>query len=216
MHIILDLNLIPFLVVYFMIIILITAVDVYHKIKKRNKYTLLYKYLVGLYFLILIKVTLLGTEICTDEKVFQFMVSQGLYRRSFVQLIPFKSIIDVLSCPETLSVTYIQIIGNIMLIAPIALMMNYVYQISLCKVVIYCMVIITGIETLQLAIDLITKLPSHVFDIDDFILNGSGILIGLGTSSLIKKSRRIDVIIRHLCFEHDITDQHPSLFKPHV
>lgn len=216
MHIFLDLNLIPLLVVYFIIIVIITAVDIYHKTKKRNKYTLLYKYLVGLYFLLLIKVTLLGIEICTDGTVFAYMEAAGLHHRPFVQLIPFRSIIDVLSCRITFSVTYIQILGNIILIAPIALMMSYIYQLRAHKVVMYCLLIITGIETMQLAIDVITQLPSHVFDIDDFILNSCGILIGLGVTRLIKKNSGLDSMIRHLCFENNHREQYLPISKPHA
>lgn len=85
---------------------------------------------------------------------------------------------------------YIPIIGNIIITLPL-FPLSYVLLnrfVSMKKCFLILLILILIIEPLQLTIDIITMYPNKVVDIDDFILNLSGYLIGFILTALIYKS----------------------------
>lgn len=48
-----------------------------------------------------------------------------------------------------------------------------------------------GIEIIQLIIDILLSYPSRIFDVDDIILNGIGILIGMIIFKILKEQQKI-------------------------
>ena len=97
----------------------------------------------------------------------------------FCQLIPFKDIIDIV---KNSGIINIQLIGNIILLMPMPVL----------KVLFFKSILFSfGIEIIQLIIDILLSYPSRIFDVDDIILNGIGILIGMIIFKILKEQQKI-------------------------
>ena len=55
------------------------------------------------------------------------------------------------------------------------------------KIILIGMLSSVGVELMQLIIDIVTRYPSHIADIDDVILNSIGVVIGYGIYIAINK-----------------------------
>ena len=166
MRFIIDLPLFSFLGLYFLIIIIVTVIHFYRSRKHISQYSLLFKLALSFYILLLIKVAFLGIQI-TDKEGYQILVDFGLLDNAqYVQLIPFQTILDVLGHPDMLSVTYIQIVGNIILLMPISFILYYVKQKTIKQTLLYTFGFSLFIETYQLITSLLTQIPSHLFDVE--------------------------------------------------
>lgn len=87
---------------------------------------------------------------------------------------PFKTILGVGSYNF-----FRQIICNILLFVPMPVFIKVSYKkFSGLKVILLSVGCSLLLEVLQLCIDIVTRYPSHVCDIDDFILNSTGVVIG--------------------------------------
>ncbi|MGF7400467.1 VanZ family protein [Thermoanaerobacterium thermosaccharolyticum] len=150
--------------VLFFIIYVIIALKLYYKKAKFEKY-IIYAVLVA-YIAVLINTVFFPIPIQSD--MIQFL--KGTKNKSFnlVPLLPM------------LRYTNIQIIGNFVLLMPLAFLMpfiNYKYisfrkNISLCTITSFC------IEITQLLVSLTYGFAYKICDINDFILNVFGALIG--------------------------------------
>ena len=201
MRFIIDLPLKTFIVLFIICSIIVMILHYLRYKQKKAKYSLFFKLSILLYILLLIKVAFLGIQI-TDEEGYKILLEYGLINNArFIQLIPFKTILDVLSTVETLSVTYIQIVGNIILLTPLSFILCYIKEFSARKTLLFTFFVSLFIESYQLIISLITKIPSHTFDIDDIILNIFGAVIVIVVSIFIKKNEKIKNFIVNFIYK---------------
>ena len=107
----------------------------------------------------------------------------------FCQLIPFKDIIDIV---KNSGIINIQLIGNIILLMPMPVLIGYLSKKVNYKVLFFKSILFSfGIEIIQLIIDILLSYPSRIFDVDDIILNGIGILIGMIIFKILKEQQKI-------------------------
>jgi glycopeptide antibiotics resistance protein len=106
----------------------------------------------------------------------------------FCNVIPFKNIILSLERHY-----WVQVYGNILLLLPFPMFILMISPLTKLKRALFITFITCiGIELIQLLIDLITKYPNKVADIDDIILNMFGALIGVLLLSWYRKFILID------------------------
>lgn len=98
-----------------------------------------------------------------------------------LQLSPFKQLNSYLA-----NKNYIALLGNTFILfpVPIFLMLN---KVRFKTNIIISFILVILIEPIQFLINIITEYPNKVIDIDDFILELSGILLGLIIACLINK-----------------------------
>lgn len=93
----------------------------------------------------------------------------------YYQLIPFATIIKVAAFGN-----WIQIIGNVALLLPLPIFILLLSRkpIGIKKTFLISLAVSLSIEIIQFVINLLTKEPNKVADVDDLILNVTGALIG--------------------------------------
>ena len=97
---------------------------------------------------------------------------------------PFSSILPYLLGERGLMIGGINIVGNIVLLIPIGFLLPLVYPGLLKKFFLLSFVPGLAIEVLQIV------LRVGIFDIDDIILNGLGVMIGYGSFTVASKMLR--------------------------
>jgi glycopeptide antibiotics resistance protein len=131
----------------------------------------------AVYFLVLIAATMF--PIPTDKRLIQEIIASGYYDKAF-NLIPFKTIIEMMD-NSTLRITALRNIGgNLLLLMPLGFFvplfwdkydnLKILFVIGLFSTVM--------IEFLQLLISFIIGYRYKSFDVDDIILNVIGFCIG--------------------------------------
>ena len=119
--------------------------------------------LIGLYSVLLVKFVVFPI-------VLGGRFPQELYWNNILQLIPFNSIRKYVK----FGTWPIQMLGNIGLLAPFAAMTYFYSNFGWKKRISWCILFPFLIEGTQLTVDLLTRYPCHVVDIDDVILNLAG------------------------------------------
>jgi glycopeptide antibiotics resistance protein len=128
--------------------------------------------MVEVYILLLISTTILPVRIINPS-----LIEQESRLMDYVQLFPFRTIKEVLLYE---GIGSIQIIGNIILFIPLPILIAYTSKKhNTFSVFIKSFFAPMGIEIIQFCMDILLKYPSRKFDVDDIILNTTGILIGL-------------------------------------
>lgn len=141
--------------------------------------------IVTLYILLLFKVTICPIIFLREDSRQEFMTYVGSYYSCY-QLIPFKTIINSFKT----NTWFLQVIGNILLLSPIPIL----YSLLRKKMPSIKILILMGasisliIELTQLVINIACDFPSHVVDIDDFILNTIGVTISSVILYLVHKN----------------------------
>lgn len=183
--VILDFNLLFYLIV-FVFILSVTMVILRFK---KSSYTIKFYALLEIYCLVLSKVVVLPIFILNShakKDMLEHVNEKYLYR---IQIMPFRTLID--SITDFSLYGLIQIVGNILLLMPLAFTIAWLMNktnkvfIALCGLVVTCL-----IELIQLIINVITSYPCHAVDIDDVILNYTGYLIAVLIIWLVKKYNR--------------------------
>ena len=175
-----DFTFLTFLIIYGIIVLIMGLIMI--RRRKGLKKTLL-NFLVAFYALLLIKATLFPLEIDT------FGDFEGYSIRNVFQIIPFSTIKNMLNSPVGLT----QILGNILLLFPVPFIGRFIYgeeKIKIRKTIFFGIIISFAIETLQMSEDVATKCINRVFDIDDIILNISGVVLGIGVVILVDTIRK--------------------------
>lgn len=139
----------------------------------KKKYTFSYVCIRTLYIVFFICITIFPITILSKSELNIMHKEFGKYIK-YYQLMPFKTILGVGSYNF-----FRQIICNILLFVPMPVFIKVSYKkFSGLKVILLSVGCSLLLEVLQLCIDIVTRYPSHVCDIDDFILNSIGALIG--------------------------------------
>nr|WP_274519218.1 VanZ family protein [Kandleria vitulina] len=74
-----------------------------------------------------------------------------------------------------------------LLLFPLAYSMRILKDMSAKKVFITCLIINVGIEFIQMMTNIITRIPSHWVNIDDIILNMTGVVLALLVAKVTHK-----------------------------
>lgn len=162
---------------FIFVMIFVTAIHFYRKKKGKAKYSLFIKAILTFCFLLLSDTAILGFEVATGEMLQEIIKESRGY--SFFQFIPFHSIKTVFIEPQLWEFAVIQNVGNILLLFPLAYSMRILKDMSAKKVFITCLIVDIGIEFIQMMTNIITRIPSHMADIDDIILNMTGVVLAL-------------------------------------
>ena len=148
------------------------------------------------YVLILIQLTLFPIYLFDSETLDGIRQGAGKYF-VFYQLIPFASIRNYFR-----GSAIIQLIGNLVLLAPLAVFA----EIFLCqrpkawKEALALSSVSLLIEAVQLITNFLTGYPSRVADVDDLILNTTGIVVTIILTRCIGKSRKVRTLSRKLLY----------------
>lgn len=169
------------------IIALIFITAVVYKIKKNNKYTVYGIIIFETYILCLIKVVFLPIRYINKAESDLFLFDDI----SYTQLIPFKTLSDVINANTQLW----QIGGNIILLIPFVFFCRYLFnKMSYAKLIAYGLCASLAIEIMQLMIDYMTNFPNKICDIDDVILNVIGVIIATFIIKLVKNTKIEDIL----------------------
>ncbi|WP_077310478.1 VanZ family protein [Terribacillus halophilus] len=167
-----DYNLHPplFLLVF---ITLFAFLFLYFNKIKRKHYNFRKSFIIGailFYGLSVFKLTLLPITIVYNASIFFDIQAQHIY-----QLNPFETITNSLK-----SGNYRQVVGNFIMLLPLPLLIGLLNRKTprFYKFFIGTILLVIFIELSQLAQDLVTGVSNAVTDIDDFILNVLGALLG--------------------------------------
>ncbi|MBQ7925076.1 MAG: VanZ family protein [Lachnospiraceae bacterium] len=167
----LDLHMSSFLVLYFCLTLI--EVLLWRKRKKKN-ISFGGLMIISLYVLILFKLTICPIVIIKGQNRQMFMDAMG-NQLQHLQLIPFRTIMSTIFKTSGL----FQIVGNIFLLFPIPILCSLIGKVKDMRK--WCIIgggVSLCIEIVQLMINKIFMYPSHVADIDDLILNLSGVFLG--------------------------------------
>ncbi|UYJ40660.1 MAG: VanZ family protein [Lachnospiraceae bacterium] len=172
----------PLFCVAFLVVFIITFLV--RIIKRGHRIRRCYIGIIELYIMLLISVTIFPIRIIPSE-----MRTGKNSILDFCQLIPFKDIIDIV---KNSGIINIQLIGNIILLMPMPVLIGYLSKKVNYKVLFFKSILFSfGIEIIQLIIDILLSYPSRIFDVDDIILNGIGILIGMIIFKILKEQQKI-------------------------
>ncbi|SFF64371.1 Glycopeptide antibiotics resistance protein [Halobacillus alkaliphilus] len=160
----------PLFLIVFIVICGITFLYLHFKKKKKNFKKLFLFGATIFYVVSVIKLTLLPITVSFKEGVFPDLASSDFYN-----LVPFQTISQALSYGN-----YVQVFGNIALLFPLHILLGLLRGkvLSFFKSLLLLIVITLTIELTQLIINLATGIANKVIDIDDFILNVFGGLVG--------------------------------------
>lgn len=98
---------------------------------------------------------------------------------------------------------YVPLFGGILITIPMFPIFYMVFhkKVTKQKCALLCIMIVTAIEPLQLIINLITQYPNKVIDIDDFLLNLIGLVIGFILTDLWNKIVKKSIHMRATYFD---------------
>lgn len=155
---------------------LLAILVVYLIFKKTSKTKILFYCSIYIYLSGLICITFLPLP--TDKELIK-VLQQTQGNSSLINIIPFKSLIDLLFNLSILE-AFKQILGNILLFIPLGFFLPLVFNKlnDLKKVFIAILFSALSIEIVQLLMSLYFQFPYRYCDIDDFILNSIGGLLG--------------------------------------
>lgn len=165
-------------------------------IKNKKNHTFTYVCIRTLYIVFFICITVFPITILGKGELDRMHQEFGKYIK-YYQFIPFKTILGVGNYNF-----FRQIICNILLFVPMPVFVKISHkEFSRLKVILICSCCSLLLETVQLGIDIITRYPSHVCDIDDFILNSTGVIIGYLIYFLANKLSIVRKISKRLVYE---------------
>jgi glycopeptide antibiotics resistance protein len=148
------------------------------------------------YILLLLKLTVFPIHIYSQETLDRMKAGFGNYW-SFYQLIPFASIRNYFSGSGP-----IQLIGNLVLLSPLAVFAEIFLRQrpKAWKVALGTSAVSLLIEITQLVINLATRYPRRVPDVDDLILNIAGVVIAIILTRLIGKTQKIRKVLQKIFY----------------
>ena len=179
--IVIDLHLEIFALLYILILCITLLI---YKLKKKNKYNIYGLILFELYILCLVKVVYTPVRIVFNRAMSDDMVEK--MKMNYANFVPFRTITGVGSVHNFA----VQVGGNILLLMPLVFFLYYVFFIkSSSKCIVYCFMASVFIEITQYIIDIITKFPNKVCDVDDVILNFIGIILSILIIHLLNNTK---------------------------
>lgn len=165
-------------------------------IKSKKNYTFIFICLRTMYIIFFICITIFPITIVSKNELNEIHSKFGKYI-SYYQFIPFKTILGVGNYNF-----FRQIICNIILFIPFPIIKKVSnIKMSGLKVIISGILCSFFIEMTQLFINIITRYPSHVCDIDDLILNTIGVIIGYLAYAAINKISITSKLFKRVIYE---------------
>jgi glycopeptide antibiotics resistance protein len=137
------------------------------------------KRLISIFILIAYSAILLKVMVFKDVQLFKIgslKINFGGSHAGPPNFIPFKTILPYLLGEKGLLIACINLVGNIILLVPIGFLVPFIHQtLTWKKMLILAIAAGFTIEGLQ------ALLRVGIFDIDDILLNGLGVMIGYWT-----------------------------------
>ena len=148
------------------------------------------------YILLVMKITVFPIHIFSKEELERCREGLGAYF-VYYQLIPFASIQNYFQGSGI-----IQLTGNVALLFPMAVFAEIFLRQrpKAWKVALGVTAVSFLIEMMQLIVSLMTQYPSRVVDVDDLILNTTGIVIALLLTRAAGKNRIIQKVFPKLLY----------------
>ncbi|SJZ72974.1 VanZ family protein [Garciella nitratireducens] len=124
------------------------------------------------YILMFIKFAILPIWIFIDAEMLREM---NISLNNYIQIVPFRTIIKTIE----IGTWKLQLLGNILLILPIPIFIELFKgkKLSLKETIFLGFKLTISIELIQGLINLLTRYPNKVVDVDDIILNILGVII---------------------------------------
>lgn len=148
------------------------------------KKRLILVFIIIIYSLLLIKVMVFKDipVIRIGHLMFNF---GGVESKNLSNFVPFKTILFYLLGNNGFVIALINLVGNVVLLVPIGFLFSFIYsKTTWQKIIVLAVVVGLSIEVMQ------AVLGVGVFDIDDLILNGFGVVIGYWVSKLFAKGAK--------------------------
>ena len=152
---------IPDLKIFIMLFIVLGIFGIYSFVKKNESTFYMIGYILTAFYCVFL---------------IDIYFSPTVIRKSIDSIIPFKTLKNL---------GFISIAGHIVLTMPIPILIYIILRASVKKISIISILAGIFIEPIQLLINLITGFPNYVIDIDDFMLQIAGILVGLFIITLV-------------------------------
>lgn len=158
----------PIFLALYLLLLLIYYFLFFRKSENKNFSKFLFISMFIFYILCLIKLTILPMRVTPIEEMnFDFSY--------YYQIVPFKTITQVIKY----NTWNVQLLGNILLLLPLPIFIGFIKKkASFVNLFFIGFITSISIECIQLFIDILTKFPNKLADIDDIILNSVGSLIG--------------------------------------
>jgi glycopeptide antibiotics resistance protein len=147
------------------------------------------KRLISAFILIAYSLILIKVMVLKDVPLIRIgilMINFGGTHEGKANLLPFKTILPYLLGDKGLMIAAINLVGNIVLLVPIGFLLPFVYRnMTWKKSLILAVAAGFAIEGMQVV------LRVGIFDIDDVILNGLGVMIGYWAFMILAKWARL-------------------------
>ena len=179
-------------ILYFIVLVIAFVI---HK-NKKTEIRFISVAVIILYTILLLHVTLFPIWIFPKEEIASMHEMYG-DNFKYYQLVPFNTIKQTLtSLPAFLR----QDLGNIILLFPVPILIGFIKKhFSIKRTILFGVLVSFAIELLQLLINIITKYPAHVCDVDDLILNSIGVVVGVVFFLAVRKIKPLYDLIRSVC-----------------
>lgn len=188
-----DLSYNAFAVIY---ICILSATFLFYIIRKKETVRIYFMGLFELYLLILVKITMVPFKIIYDDYYYS-TVKTYMENKEYIQLVPFQIFVKLIHPDFNILV---QVIGNIILFFPMPIFLFFIIKWRKRTVLIVSVLISAGIECIQLIINIITRYPSRMFDVDDIILNSIGAIVGICVCIIISRSKNLNKCFKNLIY----------------
>ena len=117
------------------------------------------------------------------------MINFGGTHEGPANLVPFRTILSYLQSGKGLMIVGINIIGNIVLLVPIGFLFPFVYRNMTWKTsLVLALAAGLALEGMQLVFHV------GIFDVDDVILNGLGVMLGSWAFTMLAKREHSSVV----------------------
>ena len=148
------------------------------------------------YALLLMKLTIFPIHIFDKETLDIITKDSGKYLVLY-QLLPFASIKNYFQGSGI-----VQLAGNIVLLSPLVVFAEiFLQQRPKAWIVTLGVSAVSFlIETMQLVINLVTRYPCRVADVDDLILNIAGVVIAIILTRIIGKNQKIQKVLQKIFY----------------
>lgn len=183
-------------IILFILIFSVTALI--FKMKKEKRMSIWYIGIFEVYLLLILKIAVLPIKIVYDEHYYEALHGY-IEAKNYYQMIPFHTILEIIKNGVNIEM---QIWGNVLLLLPLPIFLSFIMKKATgLKVVLISCCFSIGIEAIQLIINVITRYPNRIIDIDDVILNIIGIIAGWGIYLLVKRVKPLYLwLCNHLIY----------------
>lgn len=185
--IIIDFHVVTFILFYIIVLLLTYLI---YKLKKNNTNNFSVIAIFAFYLLCVFKLTILPIIIIKSS-----YIMENLPDVTFTQFVPFKTFMNL----RYFDVRSMQVLYNVIMLLPLPIFIELISKKKHTSVNLVLIGFCTSlfIECIQLLIDILTKYPCKVCDIDDLITNTLGVFLGVLIIKYARKSTRLNLFVNN-------------------